>query len=320
MAAVTETILDVLVVGGANMDYLAKGPRLPGPGSTVQGTDFQEAPGGKGGNQAVGAARLGARVALVARVGVDQRASAIVRRLADEHVDTQMIVSDPDAPTGVALIMVDNAGEKQILTAPGANWRMSVSDVTRASHLFARARVVLLQLEVPLDAVSVAVRLARAADARVVLDPAPATPVADELLRDVDVIRPNASEAEVLTGIEVHDVASARKAAGELVRRGAHAACVGAPGGNLVLWSEGELWLPHLPVKAVDATGAGDAFAGALAVALAEGQSIPDAARFGHVAAALKTSKLGAQAGLPGRAEVVAALNRFSGEHLFASA
>ena len=297
--------VDVVIVGGANTDYLVRGPSLPKPGSTIEGDEYQEAPGGKGANQAVAVARLGAKVALVARVGPDERGTAIISKLKSEGVDTREVSRDPTAPTGVALVMVDADGEKQILTAPGANRRLAVRDVAHAGELIANARVVLLQLEVPLEAVEAAIRLARAAGARVVLDPAPARQLAEEVLQDVHVIRPNAAEAEVLTGIKVTDRASARKAAENLLRRGVGAAIVGAPSGNLLLSADGELWLDQVPVKAVDSTGAGDAFAGALAASMARGEDLPTAARFANAAAALKTTALRAEAGLPTREAVM---------------
>lgn len=296
--------LDVVVIGGANTDYLIRGPALPGPGSTVDGQEFQDAPGGKGANQAVAAARLGARVAFVGKVGSDARGQALLQGLRDEGVDTSAATTDPNAPTGVALIMVDARGEKQIMTAPGANHRLTPEDVARASELVARARAALLQLELPLPAVEAAARLSRAAGATVVLDPAPPCELPEELLRDVHVIRPNAAEAEVLTGIRVDDVASARLAGQNLLRRGVGAAIVGAPGGSLLLSAEGELWVPQLEVDVVDATGAGDAFAAALAVWLGSGDHLTNATRFANAAAALATTKLGARAGLPRREEV----------------
>lgn len=305
---------DVVVVGGANMDYLARGPRLPTPGSTVQGSQFQEAPGGKGANQAVAAARLGARVALVARIGADRRGDDVLERLAMEAVNTRFVIRDRAAPTGVAVIQVDERGEKQILTSPGANRRLGVGDIEAAAPAIRGARVVLTQLEVPLDTVMAAARLARDAGARVVLDPAPPVELPDKLLGMVDVIRPNAGEAEVLTGIEVRDRDSARRSADALLARGAGAAVVQAGGeGNLVVWSDGAHWLPVIPVLSVDATGAGDAFAAALATMLAEGRSLPEAGEFASAAAALATTKLGAQAGLPRLDEVLALLTQLGG-------
>lgn len=303
MAAVNGD-LNVVVVGGANTDFLVRGNALPRPGSTVDGEEFQEGPGGKGANQAVAAARLGARVALIGRIGSDERGRSILAQLKAEGVDVHEVSVDPTAATGVALVMVDAEGEKQIMTAPGANRRLTAQDITRASALIASATVVLLQLEVPLPAIETAVQLARAAGARVILDPAPPRQLSEELLRDVHVIRPNAAEAEALTGVEVTDERAARKAAQNLLHRGVGAAVVGAPSGTLLVSRDDELWLPHHEVQVVDATGAGDAFVAALAVCIARGQELTSAARFANAAAALKTTKLGAQAGLPRREEV----------------
>jgi ribokinase len=300
-----QSAIDVVVIGGANTDFLVRGPSLPAPGTTVEGEEFQQANGGKGANQAVAAVRLGAKVAFVARLGADERGAAIMAQLRADGIDVRAISLDSSAATGVALVMVGASGEKQILTAPGANLKLTSADIESAGELIASARVVLLQLEVPLEAVETAVRLGRAAGAHVVLDPAPPRELSEELLRDVHMIRPNAAEAETLTGIAVTDQASARRAAANLLSRGAGAAVIGAPGGDLLLSDADELWLPHLSVNVVDATGAGDAFAAALAVCLARGEDVRSAARFASAAAALATTRLGAQAGLPSHPEVI---------------
>jgi ribokinase len=303
----------IAVIGGCNFDYLVRGPKLPGSGETAEGGEFQEALGGKGANQAIGAARLGARVSFIARVGNDSRGAICLQRLVEEGVNVEGIVRDRELPTGVALIMVDENGHKQIMTAPGANRTLSVEDVRSQHERLKRTMVALAQLEVPVETVLVAFQICRAAGARTVLDPAPAVPVPDELLRLIDVVRPNATEAEVLTGIRVEDRASAARAARRLIDRGAKAAIVQAGGdGDLAVWNDGERWLPKLAVESVDATGAGDAFAAALAVQLAEGKSIAEAASFANAAAALATTKLGAQAGLPTRAAVQDLLDSLS--------
>jgi ribokinase len=206
--------------------------------------------------------------------------------------------------------MVDASGEKQTMSALGANRKLAVRDVVGAGEVLARARVVLLQLEVPLETVGTAARLGRDAGARVVLDAGPARQLREELLQDVHVIRCNAFEAEALTGIEIIDRTSARRAAAQLMRRGVQAAVIAAPGGNLVVSSDGELWLPHLDVQVVDTTGAGDAFSAALAVCIAKGEDLARAARFANAAAALKTTRLGAQAGLPLRHDVLRLISR----------
>jgi ribokinase len=310
---VTDRRWDVVVVGGANWDYLIRGPALPTPGGTVRGDEFQEAPGGKGANQAVAAARLGARVALVARVGTDQQGARILERLRAEGIDVTHVVRDDDASTGIALIQVGGNGEKQILATSGANEKLSIADVEASRDVIAGAGVLLVQLEPPVRVVDAAARIAHAAGARVVLDPAPPAPLPADMLRFVSLVRPNSEEATAMTGIHVHDRDSARAAARELVRRGAQGAVVQAgSGGDLMLWREAqgerERWLPHFGVHSVDATGAGDAFAAALAVMIAEGRPLDEAGHFASATAALKTTKLGAQAGLPARKDVDAFL------------
>jgi ribokinase len=297
---------DVVVVGKANIDYLVRGPRLPGPGQSVNGDAFQEAVGGKGANQAVAAARLGARVALVARVGRDSRGDVVLARLHDEGVDTRFVTRDPEEPTGVALCQVGASGEKQILSATGANASLTAAWVRKAAPALTSARVVLCQLGVPLEAVEEAVRIARSVRVLVMLDPGPPAPLPNGLLAQLDVIRPNASEAQILTGIRVRDRNGAREAARDLLRRGVKTAVVQAgDDGDMALSRDRELWLPRFDVKRVDATGAGDAFASALAVCLAQGKPLEEAGPFASAAAALATTHLGAQASLPMREAVL---------------
>jgi ribokinase len=307
----TNDALDIVVVGGANWDYLVRGPHLPQSGETVMGDQFHEAAGGKGANQACGAARLGARVALVARVGRDNRGDSLVSQLIKQGVNCDFIVQDPVLQTGIALVMVDWQAEKQILTAPGANAWLTIADVKGATSAIQGARWLLAQLEVPLDAVREAIELAHKFDTRVMLDAAPAMQLSDDLLRLVHVIRANAGEAQALTGIRVHDFDSARQAAQQLMQRGVEAVVIQAgPQGNLVVSADVEQLLPEIEVPAVDTTGAGDAFAAAMAVMLAEQHPLIEAASFANAAAALKTTVLGAQAGLPQRQTVLALLER----------
>ncbi|HXN56422.1 MAG TPA: ribokinase [Myxococcales bacterium] len=302
--------IDVAVVGKANVDYLVRGPRLPRPGMSVNGDVFHEAPGGKGANQAVAAARLGARAALLARVGPDSRGDAVIASLRAEGVDARHVLRDPLAPTGVALCQVGADGEKQILSAAGANARLCAEDCLRAADLITSARVLLVQTGVPLAAVSEAIRLARGAGARVVLDCGPAQDLPDALLAQVFLVRANAMEARAITGIEVNDRESGRAAARALLGRGAaHALVQAGEHGDVLLGDGGEVWLPRFKVARVDATGAGDAFSAAMAVYIAEGRAPREAAPFASAAAALATTALGAQAGLPRRTAVLALLS-----------
>jgi ribokinase len=301
--------VDIVVVGGVNVDYLVRGPRLPGPGETVQGETFHEGPGGKGANQAVGAARLGASVALVARLGSDARGDMLHAALLDARVDVRHVSRDHDQSSGVALISVDHSGEKQIFTAPGANHTLSEADVDEAKASIALAKVLVVGLEIPLAVAAAALQLGKAAGARTVLDPAPARPLSEELLRLCDVLRPNAAEAEALTGVQVRSGRSAASCARILLNRGVGAAIIDAgEDGTLVATREEQHVLPRFSVDTLDATGAGDAFVAGLAVALAEGRSLFDAAHFGGAAAAFSTTRVGAQAGLPRREELVSLL------------
>jgi ribokinase len=293
------------------MDYLVRGERLPRPGETVKGDLFQEAPGGKGANQAVAATRLGARVALVARVGTDRRGKEILKRLQEEGVATKFIVRDNTDHTGVALVLVGEGGEKQILTAPGVNRELSVDQVHRAATAIQSARVLLAPLEVPLEALELAAQLAHEAGAKIILDPSPPISLPEELMQLVSLIKPNAREAEALTGVESRDRNSARNAAQRLLERGVGAVAVQAGDeGNLIVTAEQEYWFPKIPVQGIDATGAGDAFAAGLAVGLLEDRPWPQVGAFASAAAALKTTKLGAQAGLPTRDEVSTLLEK----------
>jgi len=303
---------DVLVVGSLNSDFLVRGPSLPRPGETVSGTMFFQGPGGKGANQAVAAARLGARVAMVGKVGADVRGSSLLRGLRKEGGDTRCVERDANSFTGAAVIMVDAKGEKQICAAAGANHSLTPTEVRRAFQNLPQTKVVLLQLEVPLPAVIEAARLGQAMGAKVILDPAPAVSLPDDrLLRMLDFIRPNGSEAAALTVIRIRNLRSARRAAQALIERGVGAVMLPAEsGGDLLVWPGGERFFPYLRVKSIDATGAGDAVAGALAVAIAEGQTLEQAGRFAMAAGALATTKIGAQSALPTQAELTRLLER----------
>ncbi len=301
---------DVVVVGGINTDYLIRGMALPKAGQTLEGEVFLRGPGGKGANQAVAAARLGAHVAMVGRVGSEPRGEEMIEALAEEGIDTDFIVCDEHAETGAALVMVAESGEKQIMASPGANRKLTVYDVLKAEPAIRTARVVLGQFEVPPAAIEEAFRIAKTNNVTTVLDPAPPRQSELAILRSVDIIRPNRHEAEVLTGLQVTDRNTARSAAQQLLAKGIRAVVIQAGSeGDLLVWAGGEHWLPRIPVETVDATGAGDAFAGGLAFALSRGKSLVEAAQIANATAALSTMKLGAQAGLPALAEVESLLS-----------
>lgn len=304
----------IVVVGSANTDLVVRCPRIPQPGETVLGGDLLQAPGGKGANQAVAAARLGAAVTFVARLGADAFGAAARAGYARDGIDTAHCHADPSAPSGVALILVDGTGENAIAVASGANARLSTADVDAAAAAIRAADLLLLQLEVPLATVTHAARIARAAGVPVLLDPAPvpAEGLPDELFALVGILKPNEAEAARLTGTAPGDEAAAAAAARALLARGPHLVVVtrGAAGA-IVADRGGAVAVPPFPVAAVDTTAAGDAFTAALAVGLAERLPPAEAARRAAAAGALAATRAGAQPSLPSRTEWEAFLAAF---------
>ncbi|MDR7417898.1 MAG: ribokinase [Armatimonadota bacterium] len=303
----------ITVVGSLNADLVISAPRLPAEGETILGGVLATFSGGKGANQAVAAARLGAEVVMVGRVGNDAFGGRVRTGLRAEGIDVSLIRADEEAPSGVALITVDPAGRNTIVVASGANGRVSAADVADARNAMTSSQIVLLQLEIPLDAVIAAAREARRSACRVILDPAPAQPLPDDLYHGVSVITPNETEAQALTGISVQDERGAAAAAARFLDLGCETAVIklGARGA-LVATGAGLTLISPVPVEPVDTTAAGDAFAAALAVALAEGRNLPAAARFANVAGAFAVTRRGAQPSMPTRSEVEA-LARASG-------
>jgi ribokinase len=295
----------IVVVGSSNMDLVVKSARIPAPGETILGGDFLMVPGGKGANQAVAAAKLGARVHFVARLGNDLFGRKSLENFRLGGLDATYVSLTSDAPSGVALITVDEAGNNAIVVAPGANARLSPDDVRRAEAEIRSAGAVVAQLEVPLATVQCAAEIACKAGVPFLLNPAPAQPLDGSLLGKAAVLTPNESEAQILTGIEVVDDDSARKAARKLLDAGAKAVIV-TMGARGFLLAEGGAteFVPAMKVKAVDATAAGDAFMGSLAVGLAQGQSLREAALFANRVAAFSVTRLGAQTSMPTRQEL----------------
>jgi len=287
--------MSIAVVGSVNLDIVVAVEHHPAPGETVLGGDRADLPGGKGANQAVAAARLGQEVAIVGRVGDDDAGRGLREGLQDEGVDVRFLRDDSDTPSGVALIAVAPDGENTIIVSPGANGRVSAEDVAGAGELLAEAAVTLLQLEIPEDAVAAAVA---AAGGTVVLNPAPARPVDPAVLAHVDVLVPNRGELHLLAG-PGEPADAARRLAGPR----AVVVTLGADGALVVEGDRAE----HVATPAADAldtTGAGDAFCGALADALARGAALVEATRWGVAAAALSVARPGAQGGMPAREDV----------------
>jgi len=303
----------ILVVGSINMDLVVKAPHMPEPGETVLGEGFATAPGGKGANQAVAVARQGVRCVFLGRIGEDEFGRTLVEGLKAEGIDCDHVLPVAEAHTGVAMIIVDARGENSIVVASGANYLVTPDDVYHAESLFERADVVLLQLELPLPTVKAARALAVKNGCKVVLDPAPAPKSMPPELCQVDVISPNVSEAQFITGKAAgeFDERVDKLVASDLIARGAKAAVLKLGGrGSLVLTAEGEIAkVKPYKVDIVDTTAAGDAFTAALAVGLARGVPLTEAAKAANAAGALACTKFGAQPSMP-TAEEIQALMR----------
>lgn len=303
----------VVVFGSINMDLVVRTPRLPAPGETLTGYTFFTAPGGKGANQAVACARLGAPTRMVGRIGDDLFGEQLRASLRSFGVQDDGVLTTP-GPSGVALIAVDDTAENTIVIVPGANGAVSIADIPRLERALDGARALLLQLEVPIETVVAAARAAHTRGVTVILDPAPALPLPDELYALADIITPNEHEAATLTGIAVHNDQGAIAAARALIARGARrvALKLGARGA-LTADTEGEQFWSSFTVTPVDTVAAGDAFNGGLAVALSEGRSFDEAIRWGLAAGALSVTRHGAQPSMPERNDVLTLLAQ---EHL----
>jgi ribokinase len=295
---------NIVVVGSSNTDMIIKLDRIPKPGETRLGGEFLMAPGGKGANQAVAAARAGGAVTLVARVGRDMFGKQAVESLAASGVNVDHVAFDR-RPSGVALIFVGDNGENSIAVGSGANAHLSPADVRRARNAFAEGQVVIAQLESPMATVQAAAELAAARGVPFILNPAPAQPLPERLLQRVSILTPNETETELLTGIKVKTDTSCARAADALLRHGVTSVVItlGAQGA-FVATPESKQRVPAFPATPVDTTAAGDVFNGALAVALAEGLALMDAVRFANAAGALSVGRMGAQPSAPARKEI----------------
>jgi len=296
----------IVVVGSVNMDLVIRAPRIPAPGETIAGSGFRTVPGGKGANQAVAAARSGAQVYLVGSVGDDDFGRRLMRGLADDEIDLSHLSVVDGESTGVAMIVVDAAGQNSIVLSPGANGRVTPEQIEACAGTIKRASMLLCQLETPLDAVGCAVDIAHEAGVPVILNPAPAVPLKRHLLAKIKYLIPNETEASLLSGVQVVDGKTAAAAARRLRDTGAEQVLItlGDKGVVSVLADRTVLSVPAIAVPAVDTTGAGDTFVGSLAVELASGKSVRQAIDFAQYAAAQKVTRLGAQTSIPRRDEV----------------
>ncbi|MGD0789583.1 MAG: ribokinase [Terracidiphilus sp.] len=300
----------IAVVGSINMDLVARTRQIPRPGQTVTGTGFATTPGGKGANQAVAVARLGYPVEMVGAVGEDLFGQSLIQNLIQSGVGTAA-VTRVAGPSGVAPILVAENGENCIVVVPGANGRVDRAAIRKQAHLICSAGMVLCQLELPLDTVSFVLALCAEAGVPVMLDPAPAAPLPDEVWREVAWFTPNESEAALYAGDGLTAEDAAQKLLGKglrgvVLKRGGEGAYVAVEGGKAA-------WVRPFPVDTVDTVAAGDCFNGAFAVSLLEGNDPWTAARFASAAAAISVTRHGAQASMPTRAEVDAFLAQQAG-------
>ena len=285
----------IMVIGSSNTDLLIKTNRIPDPGETVLGGTFMMNAGGKGANQAVAVARIGGGVKFVAKIGDDMFGQRSLESYA----------RDGAAPSGMALITVDAAGENCIVVAPGANDRLTPADIDAVADAIRRSEYLLMQLEIPMPAVEYAAAIAREAGTKVILNPAPAAVLSDGLLSGLYMITPNRSESQLLTGVVVDGWEGAERAADVLLARGVRNVVVTLGSlGALVRSGEVSERIPAHRVDAVDTTAAGDVFNGALCVGLAEGRTLVEAVRFATRASAISVTRMGAQSSIPTRAEL----------------
>jgi ribokinase len=295
----------VTVIGSLNMDLVVRASRLPQPGETLVGESFAQVPGGKGGNQAVAAARLGAQVSMIGRIGSDANGAQLKQGLEKEGIDCAGVSTDGDLPTGVALITVDDASQNAIVIVAGSNGALTAQEVAAHEQTIAQAAVVVCQLESPGETVLAAMQTARAHGCIVVLNPAPVTgPLTRAWLETVDFLIPNEIEAAALSGVKVVSPETARAAALALRNRGArHVIVTLGAQGVFVLGAgderDGGQHYPARRVEAVDTTAAGDTFVGGFCAALAAGRPQADAVRFGLAAAAISVTRAGAQPSIP---------------------
>ena len=296
----------ILVIGSSNTDMVIKTKKLPAPGETIFGGTYLMNAGGKGANQAVAAARLGGKVTFITKRGNDLFGNQVVGLLMREGIDTQYVVKDTEHPSGVALIIVDSYGENIIVVAPGSNDNLLPEDLPE--HLFGPGKfdIILLQLEIPVSTVEYSAVTASENGTKVILNPAPTKKLSENLLKHTWLITPNEPEAEILTGIRVHDISSAENAASSLQKKGVKNVIITMGAAGAYIKSENYTGMVlGVEAKAVDTTAAADVFNGSLAVAVAEGKDLKEAVVFANKAASISVTRMGAQASAPYRNEVL---------------
>jgi ribokinase len=295
----------IIVIGSTNTDMVVRADHIPVPGETILGGTFFMNPGGKGANQAVAAARLGGDVTFICKTGTDIFGKDSSQLFAKEGINTGFVLQDEENPSGVALITVSDNAENSIVVAPGANSSLNPGEINKAGSIIGKAGAILIQLEIPIDTVKEAVLTAHKNGTLVVLNPAPAAKLSDDILKCVDIITPNETEAAILTGISVTDISSAEKAAIALHEKGINTVIITMGSKGAMLYHEDKKTVIPAPVvKAVDTTAAGDVFNGALVVALSEGMGMTEAVIFACRASSISVTRQGAQSSAPYRKEL----------------
>jgi len=303
----------IVVVGSANMDMVMSVGRYPYPGETVFGKGFGMFPGGKGGNQAVAAAKLGGRVVFIGKTGKDFFAEKLIKSMRTDGVDLKGLLRDPGAPTGTAMIVVDKSGQNEIVVISGSNMNLTPSDIDGKRKVFSSAKVTLLGLEIPLRTVIRSAEIAKSYEHMVILNPAPARKLPVSLLKRADIITPNETEAGMLSGIKVKNRHSAVGAAKKLLGGGVKAVIITlGEKGALLVTGEREKFFPAVKVKAVDTTAAGDAFNGALAFSMAKDNNLDEGIRFACAVAAFSVTRKGAQNSMPTAGELRRFMPKFT--------
>lgn len=312
MKYIYETIIDmtpkkIVIVGSTNMDMVVTSVHIPVPGETVLADSFFMNPGGKGANQAVAVARLGGSISFISKVGNDIFGKQFIQLFNEERINTQFLLEDSELPSGVALITVDKKGENSIVVAPGSNGNLYPTDLEFALKEIGTADLVLMQLEIPIETVNYVAQYATGRDIRVILDPAPAMELETQLLKCINIITPNQTEAEILSGIKVTDIKSAEAAAQKIHELGASNVVITMGAQGSLICQEGKsCFVKAQSVTPIDSTAAGDVFNGGLAVALSEGRTLKSAVEFASIAAAISVTRMGAQSSIPYRSELIA--------------
>lgn len=295
----------IIVVGSSNTDMVIISDRLPCAGETILGKSFFMNPGGKGGNQAVAAARMNGNVTFISKIGNDVFGQQSLELYEKEKINTRYIFIDKNTPSGIALIIVDSKGENTIAVASGANEKLIPEDILTVKSVIESGEILLMQLETPLETIEFAAEIAKKKGIKVILNPAPAKQLPNSLFKNLDIITPNRTEAEILSGIKVIDLQSAKRAAEEIAKKGVNTVIITLGSSGALIW-ENEIhhFVEAEKVEAIDTTAAGDTFNGVLSVVLSEGKSTIEAVEFASRAAAIAVTRMGAQSSIPYRNEL----------------